>query len=297
MEYAIPKQMNQFKELDLNPLLPCYAVGDIHGMFWMLDAAVQALDARHGKDQYSLVLLGDLINRGPESFRAIEYLEKPNVFSVSGNHEESFLRAYTPEGTPTTYGVSRIAKYNTTWVFNEQWVMQSNNIALLRAQLELLPIIARFGDVLFIHADPLPNHNADELVEKAKNNALSSAEVRHLRYERDTFSNVDAQPVANISRIFSGHSITPYPVKRGNCFYLDTEASGKHDRTFAPETAHPHLTIVDIAAPEEAILEKVNIGKKAVHIVFADGKHLLLTVPNPYKKSRSTDLSTTNRIG
>lgn len=66
-----------------------FVVSDIHGHFVQLEEqlAAQAFDPE--KDR--LFAVGDLIDRGPDSERALEFLRKPWFLSVRGNHEQAML--------------------------------------------------------------------------------------------------------------------------------------------------------------------------------------------------------------
>ncbi|MCZ8326135.1 MAG: metallophosphoesterase family protein [Sphingomonadaceae bacterium] len=77
-----------------------YAVGDIHGradLFAALIAAIDADDAARGPAATTVILLGDLIDRGPDSAGVIrlarEWQARRPVRILTGNHEEMFLDA------------------------------------------------------------------------------------------------------------------------------------------------------------------------------------------------------------
>lgn len=80
-----------------------YAIGDIHGrddLFAQLLAKVEADNAARGEAFTTLILLGDLVDRGPDSASVIERaigLGAPfdKVVMLIGNHEECFLAALT----------------------------------------------------------------------------------------------------------------------------------------------------------------------------------------------------------
>jgi serine/threonine protein phosphatase 1 len=60
------------------------AVGDIHGCHEEFEELLEQLDLR-ASDR--LVLLGDLINRGPDSFRVIQLAREHATAALLGNHE------------------------------------------------------------------------------------------------------------------------------------------------------------------------------------------------------------------
>lgn len=77
-----------------------YVVGDIHGRLDLLEEALQQIEADNssrGKARTSIIFLGDLIDRGPQSAGVVERLCRYQpVFGQTafllGNHEEVFLR-------------------------------------------------------------------------------------------------------------------------------------------------------------------------------------------------------------
>ena len=68
-----------------------FAIGDIHGQFDKLFLLINKIDIDFKKDK--LVFLGDYIDRGPDTFKVIEYLidlkkKGSNLIFLKGNHEE-----------------------------------------------------------------------------------------------------------------------------------------------------------------------------------------------------------------
>jgi serine/threonine protein phosphatase 1 len=75
-----------FKEHDFTGLPGrCFVVGDIHGRFDLLDAELESLGFDKSKDH--LFSVGDLVDRGPFSHLAVEYVNQPWFHHVCGNHE------------------------------------------------------------------------------------------------------------------------------------------------------------------------------------------------------------------
>lgn len=65
-------------------------VGDIHGCIEELNELVKTIGFNRSKDK--LILLGDLIDRGPDSIGVIRRAQELRADSVMGNHEYKFLR-------------------------------------------------------------------------------------------------------------------------------------------------------------------------------------------------------------
>src|SRR3954453_8747596 len=80
--------------------LRVYAIGDIHGRSDLLDRLLSMIDEddeARGAARTELIFLGDLVDRGADSFGVVERLmalrETRPVRLLMGNHEEVFLRA------------------------------------------------------------------------------------------------------------------------------------------------------------------------------------------------------------
>ncbi len=78
-----------------------YAIGDVHGCLDLLDqllAAIDADDAARESAATTLIFLGDLVDRGPDSAGVMERVrrlceQRSDVRLLLGNHEEVFLAA------------------------------------------------------------------------------------------------------------------------------------------------------------------------------------------------------------
>ena len=72
-----------------------FVVGDIHGMFGALEGLLAEVEFNEEHDR--LFSVGDLVDRGPDSNRALEWLAKPWFFACRGNHEQFVLDSSNPE--------------------------------------------------------------------------------------------------------------------------------------------------------------------------------------------------------
>ena len=80
-----------------------YAIGDIHGrldLFEELIGQIERDDARRGTAcETTVILLGDLVDRGPDSAGVIQtaraWARVRPVRLLAGNHEEMFLKSFT----------------------------------------------------------------------------------------------------------------------------------------------------------------------------------------------------------
>ncbi|KAJ1451859.1 Metallo-dependent phosphatase-like protein [Pelagophyceae sp. CCMP2097] len=65
-----------------------FIVGDVHGCYEELLELVESLP-KSGLDE--VVLVGDLVNKGPESARVVKWCRENAIRAVRGNHDESAL--------------------------------------------------------------------------------------------------------------------------------------------------------------------------------------------------------------
>lgn len=78
-----------------------YAVGDVHGRRDLLELAFEAIAAHAGARPHRVVMLGDYVDRGPDSAGVIERLMRRaragDLVCLKGNHEDMMLRAVAGE--------------------------------------------------------------------------------------------------------------------------------------------------------------------------------------------------------
>ena len=83
-----------------------WAIGDVHGY---ADTLLALLDSLNLSSRDRVVLLGDLVDRGPSSCEVIRIArENPQIFSVLGNHEEMMLNSFDVDNIETMTGVTKV---------------------------------------------------------------------------------------------------------------------------------------------------------------------------------------------
>jgi serine/threonine protein phosphatase 1 len=157
-----------------------YVMGDIHGRYDLLKAALAGV-ARDSAEQASgrlprLVLLGDYIDRGPDSAKVLQaliWLQRRGDFALTllkGNHEQGMLAfleepdrgepwlGYGGAETLSAYGVEPpapgagpAALARTRDALMDQ--MPASHLHLLQ-ELELMAVV---GDYAFVHAGVRPD--------------------------------------------------------------------------------------------------------------------------------------------
>jgi serine/threonine protein phosphatase 1 len=206
-----------------------YAVGDVHGcaeQFDALIAAIEADDAARGPARTTIVLLGDLIDRGPDSAGVVrlarELAQRRIVRHIAGNHEEMFLDSfedadvlrhflrYGGRETLLSYPIDP-QEYRDADLAGTQALMRRAIPAEDRAYLAAAEDLVVIGDYVFVHAGLRP----DVPVEDQK--------TRDLRWIREPFlSHRGAHP----GIVVHGHTISDAVEILPNRIGLDTGAYG-----------------------------------------------------------------------
>jgi len=230
--------------------LRVYAIGDIHGrldLFEAMIAAVEADDAAGAPADTTVILLGDLVDRGPDSAgvvaRARDWRRQRNVRILQGNHEEMFLSSFDDadtlrhflrfggKETVLSYGIDPEAYLHAS-VEEVQQMMHEAISPDERAFIAGFEDMIAIGDYLFVHAGILPEQPLDE------------QKPRHLRWIREPFLS-HSEPHGAV--VVHGHTITDEPQDRGNRIGIDTGAymSGRLTALVLEGTDRRYLEAVD----------------------------------------------------
>ena len=206
-----------------------YAIGDIHGrddLFAALMNLIRADHAAHASAEVTLILLGDLIDRGQQSAAVVERAihlkeEFKDTRLLIGNHEECFLSALTGDIRRVRYFM-RIGGYATVqsyWkgamslteaTFDEvaehfPAMVPPSHVEFLSGGEDVIEI----GDYVFVHAGIRPGI------------ALRKQTLADLRWIREEFLDDTAH---HGKMVVHGHSITPVPDEQPNRIGIDVGA-------------------------------------------------------------------------
>jgi len=207
----------------------CYAIGDVHGCPMLLGA----LFARIGEDMAArapretfIVLLGDLIDRGPDSRGVIDLVLDPPIrdarlFCIGGNHEDSLARGLSGEqrllgdwikhggrACAASYGVATGDLQDAPPEEIESRLLQAMPQRHVRFLDEMLDQV-RFGDYLLVHAGIRPDRAPDR------------QDPEDCRWIREPFIESDMDFGVCVVH---GHTVTPEPERRHNRIGIDTGA-------------------------------------------------------------------------
>lgn len=206
-----------------------YAIGDIHGrddLFAQMIDMIRADNAKRRPATITLILLGDLVDRGPDSAGVVDRAmrlkdEFPDTRLLIGNHEECFLAALTGDVRRLRYfmrigGDATIRSY---WrddasladaSFEEVAVrlpglVPGEHVDFLGSGEDVIEI----GDFAFVHAGVRPGV------------PLEKQQLSDLRWIRDEFLD-DLGDHGKM--IVHGHSITSEPDEQANRIGVDIGA-------------------------------------------------------------------------
>ena len=204
-----------------------YVVGDIHGrldLFLPLIGAIEADDRSRGPANTTIILLGDLIDRGTDSAgvvaaaRALAARRKLRI--LCGNHEEMFLRCFEDlealrqflrfggRETALSYRVDK-ARWNSATHAEAQELVRAavpeEDLAFIRDFEDSI----RIGDYLFVHAGIAPGRPVE---------AQTQQDLRWIREPFLSYGGDHGYVVVH------GHTIAPAPVIRPNRIGIDTGA-------------------------------------------------------------------------
>jgi len=207
-----------------------YAVGDIHGRLDLFEAILDRIeaDAAGWPGEVEVVLLGDYVDRGPDSAALLDRLSAPlpewaRWTLLRGNHEQAMLDAIEGVGgdrvlrlwldnggreAVRSYGVAAPVAYGDDLdaIATELRAhVPERHLALLRR----LKLMHRVGDYLFVHAGIRPGV------------PIEAQDERDLLWIRNEFLNYrDDHGFV----VVHGHSITPDVIERDNRIGIDTGA-------------------------------------------------------------------------
>lgn len=204
-----------------------YAIGDIHGrldLFASLAQAIEKDDKNRGRKDTTIILLGDLIDRGPNSARVVgtarAWSRARRVRFLSGNHEEMFLASFYKLGVLKSFlrfgGIETLTSYG----IDEEAISTLPGQELQQLMVKAVPredreFLSKFetmiaiGDYLFVHAGIRP---------KAP---LGKQTGHDCRWIREPFLSFDGDFGYTVVH---GHTVTGEVEVRPNRIGIDTGA-------------------------------------------------------------------------
>ena len=195
--------------------------GDVHGCFRTLERALLELEFDPSRDR--LFGVGDLVNRGPHSKDAINWLDSRFEAVISGNREppirdwfRSKLLKARGRGTGWLRGVPP-SDYQRWWKALSQLPFA-------------LTIETRYGPVGVVHAET-PSPVWSESLELLESGSYSALDIVLLGFEdKEDAQRARARPVEGLCALVHGHFIVEDVENTANRWNIDTGAGFPNGR-------------------------------------------------------------------
>ncbi len=227
------RRYRRFRSAPTVPTVPAghraYVVGDVHGRLDLLRSLLKQIEndiSRRSRTRSTIIFLGDLIDRGPDSAGVIELLhsyksESASMAFIMGNHEEAMLRVIDGESDIlqrwlTVGGSDCLQSYGMDPQALKS-LLPMDAIRLVRAQVPPAHVkfmrsfsdIIELGNYVFVHAGIRPGRPLAEQVHS------------DLRWIREPFLS-DEQDHGFV--VVHGHTISETIDEKNNRIGIDTGA-------------------------------------------------------------------------
>lgn len=211
-----------------------YVVGDIHGCFTLLESKLEEIGFNKETDR--LFSVGDLVDRGLESHRVLEFLNYPWFQAIRGNHEDMIIHIHDSIADFTN------SVYNGGSWFTE---LEEDTQAEIIDRFLQLPLAVQVGDIGLVHAE-VPGNDWDNITRLARPRVVypivvypglaypgdevypgllvPKHDLKQMIWGRTKITLKDTTIVKNISKVYVGHTVLKEAVILGNVHYIDTGA-------------------------------------------------------------------------
>ena len=199
-----------------------FVVGDIHGMFSHLRVLLDEIAFDPDTDR--LFSVGDLVDRGPESAMALEWLDKTWFHACRGNHEQFAIDSLDPVQFDLW-----INHNGGAW-----WLDLDESLrARFREEFANLPLAIEVetasGVVGIIHADVPPLVTWSRFMELLETQDPDAALYALWSRHRVHGSGPQLPVRGGVTRVYCGHTPTRTTVSIANVHYIDTGAVYVHE--------------------------------------------------------------------
>jgi serine/threonine protein phosphatase 1 len=192
-----------------------FAIGDIHGHFTGVQAALDAAGFNRLVDR--LFSVGDLIDRGPECRDALDWLDKPWFHPVRGNHDDYVV--YFDTCDIDSWILNGGSWFTCLSLFEKQ---------AFAAQFAKLPIAIEVetahGLIGIVHAD-CPFSSWQQLrkeLESPESNSRLQEVQHYCMWSRRRIDQQEMHGVDDLRALVVGHTPLHMPISLGNVIHIDT---------------------------------------------------------------------------
>lgn len=213
--------MNYFyKVLEPNLIGRDWTCGDIHGMYTLFMESLKKTDFDFEKDR--MLCVGDLVDRGKESYKSLQLLDNKWFNSILGNHE-----LFCIQGNENDWMARSHEQHNNggAWFYK---LPEIDRLCIVEKFKQLPVAISTMVNgykIGFVHADVFDNWNVVETTDYNENpKDYDRSPADFLVWSRDRATSNNDTPIKNIEHVFLGHTVFNTPKHLGNCSFIDTGA-------------------------------------------------------------------------
>lgn len=202
--------MPLIKRLSLNAMGRDLLIGDIHGHFAKARAALDAVGFNPEVDR--VISVGDLVDRGPESEQALEWLAQPWFHAVRGNHEQMCMDPADAYLHMANGGV---------WFVSKGQDERQPFVDAFRDLPVAIELETTEGLVGIVHADPVAP-TWERVRQLLSADEPEEGFVQALIWTMDRVMSEFGEPIPDIRAVVVGHTPMERVTSLGNVIYIDT---------------------------------------------------------------------------
>jgi len=216
-----------------NPRGRDFVVSDVHGCFDKLREALN--DVKFTAETDRLFSVGDLIDRGPQSTEALEWLARPWFHSCFGNHEDMALQSQHDNNVLFGW----VAMNGGQWWLALDAGTREKYLAAFRRLPVAMEIETAYGRVGIVHADIPEQLNWQAFLAALEAGDTAAREIAI--WSRRRADGLVTGPVEGIDQVVCGHTIMSDRriYRSANVWFIDTGA-------FLPVTEGGHLSLLTL---------------------------------------------------
>lgn len=195
-----------------------FFVGDIHGCFSILRELMEKAAFDKTKDR--LFSVGDLVDRGPESEEAIDWIREPWFHAVRGNHEQICIDVVDGHAEKALHVIN-----GGSWFYDLQGHYTRKDFAAAFKTLPFAFEIAVDGSdrkLGIVHAETFGDLTWQEFIKKLEDGS-ERAQLSAM-WGRERIRSKNKRDVEGIAGLMVGHTPVGEFTSLGNVLYIDTGA-------------------------------------------------------------------------
>ncbi|MEX0965743.1 MAG: metallophosphoesterase [Bacteroidia bacterium] len=193
-------------------------IGDPHGCFDTFQALLDQIEKKHNR----IVVIGDIVDRGPDSYSLFEFMENSDTEMILGNHEFMFLNRNENE------------RFNDLWIKNggeitlDSFENHLDSKSLIRKRLadmeewvQKLPLFIEVSNeeqrLLISHAG-ISKMNYD----LHAGDLSMCFQLPYWHEESCLWTRKELAEISDVTQVVGHTPIEDGPVKKGSNWYIDT---------------------------------------------------------------------------